>query len=220
MTTDKITGKKIGVLVSGGGTNLQSLIDNIHQGTCNAEIACVISNIPDVYALQRASQANIPGQVIRHQAYPDRRQFELELLNTLHQYHVDIVCLAGFMRVLESTFIDAFAGQILNIHPSLLPKFTGLHTHQRAIDAHEKTHGCSVHFATRELDGGPVILQSKVPVIEHDTADSLARRVLEKEHVIYPLCVQWLCENKIHYSNGLAYYENKPLQTPLLLEEL
>ena len=212
--------KKIGVLVSGGGTNLQSLIDKIHQGPCQAEIACVISNIPEVYALQRAAKANIPGQVIQHQAFPDRREFELELLNILQEYHVEIVCLAGFMRVLESTFIDAFTGHILNIHPSLLPKFTGLHTHQRAIDAHEKTHGCSVHFATRELDGGPVILQSKVSVLEEDTAESLARRVLEKEHLIYPKCVEWLCENKIHYSNGLAYYENKPLLAPLLLEEL
>lgn len=211
---------KIGVLVSGGGTNLQSLIDTIHQGQCDAEIACVISNVPEAYALQRASDANIPALLINHKDYPDRQQFELELINKLQQHQTTIVCLAGFMRVLESTFIHAFEGKILNIHPSLLPKFTGLHTHQRALDAHEKSHGCSVHFATRELDGGPVILQARVPVFEEDNADLLASRVLEKEHVIYPLCVQWLCENRIHYSNGLAYYENKPLHKPLLLDEL
>ena len=162
------TSNKIGVLVSGGGTNLQSIIDNIHLGSCDASIACVISNVPDVYALQRAGNANIPNLVVNHKDYPSREAFEHELINKLNEFNVDIILLAGFMRFLESTFITAFEGRILNIHPSILPKFTGLHTHQRAIDANEKEHGCSVHFATTELDGGPVIIQAKVPIINGD----------------------------------------------------
>ena len=214
------TNNNIGVLVSGGGTNLQSIIDNIHLASCDASIACVISNVPDVYALQRASNANIPNLVINHKNFSNREAFEREIINTLNEYNVDTVLLAGFMRILEATFINAFAGQILNIHPSILPKFTGLRTHQRAIDADEKEHGCSVHFVTTELDGGPVILQAKVPVINGDDSESLAKRVLEKEHIIYPMCVQWLCENKIYYQNGQAYYDNKILNKPLLLDEL
>lgn len=212
--------KNIGVLVSGGGTNLQSIIDKIHFGSCNATITCVISNIPDVYALQRAHDAGIPHLAINHLNHSDRQSFELELIKKLKEFNVNIVLLAGFMRVLESTFIDAFLGQILNIHPSILPKFTGLHTHQRAINANEKEHGCSVHFVTRELDGGPVILQSKVPIFKDDDSSTLAKRVLEQEHIIYPMCTQWLCENKIYYRNGQAYYEDNPLTKPLILDEL
>lgn len=214
------TENKIGVLVSGGGTNLQSIIDNIHFSDSNATIECVISNKKNVYALTRAEQASIANHVVQHGDYISRQAFEQALINVLDQYQVNIVVLAGFMRVLESHFIQHYSGSILNIHPSLLPKYSGLHTHQRVLDDGEKNHGCSVHFATAELDGGPVIIQARVPVLENDTEETLAARVLEKEHIIYPLCVKWLCENKIAYRDGVAYYDNKPLIAPLQLDQL
>jgi len=212
-----LTPCRIGVLVSGGGTNLQSIIDHIHLGECKATVECVISNVPDVYALTRAQQASIPQHVVSHKNYASRASFEKALINVLQTHDVDVVVLAGFMRVLENTFISHFPGRILNIHPSLLPKYPGLHTHQRALESGDSSHGCSVHFATMELDGGPVILQASVPVLEDDTAEILAKRVLEKEHIIYPKCVQWLCEGTIHYQNGDAYYKDKKLTAPLQL---
>jgi phosphoribosylglycinamide formyltransferase-1 len=208
---------KIGVLVSGGGTNLQSIIDNIHLGACNAKIECVISNVADVYALARAANANIPRHVISHKDFSSRAEFEQALIKTLDSYNVDIVILAGFMRILESTFICHYPGRILNIHPSLLPKYSGLNTHQRALESGDSSHGCSVHFATTELDGGPVILQASVPIIENDNVEMLAKRVLEKEHIIYPKCVQWLCEDRIYYKDGCAYFDNVKLEEPLQL---
>lgn len=211
---------KIGVLVSGGGTNLQSIIDNIHLGDCAAEIECVISNIADVYALTRAEKAGISHHVVSHKDFSHRATFEQALIDTFDRYGVDTIVLAGFMRVLESTFISRYSGRILNIHPSLLPKYSGLHTHQRALDNGDSSHGCSVHFATMELDGGPVILQASVPVLDGDNAEQLAQRVLEKEHIIYPKCVQWLCENRIYYKEGCAYFNEQPLDTPLQLDQL
>lgn len=211
---------KIGVLVSGGGTNLQSIIDHVHLGECSATIECVISNIADVYALTRAKQAGITSHVVSHKDYDSRAAFEHALIDTLHKHNIDTVVLAGFMRVLESTFISQYPGRILNIHPSLLPKYPGLHTHQRALESGDSHHGCSVHFATAELDGGPVILQASVSILSDDTAESLAKRVLEKEHIIYPKCVQWLCEGKIHYDKGDAYFEGKTLTTPMQLQDI
>jgi phosphoribosylglycinamide formyltransferase-1 len=212
--------KKIGVLVSGGGTNLQSIIDNIHLGECNANIECVISNVADVYALTRADNANIARHVISHKDFSNRAEFERALIKTLDSYDVDMIVLAGFMRVLESTFISHYPGRILNIHPSLLPKYSGLNTHQRSLESGDSSHGCSVHFATTELDGGPVILQASVPILKNDNTDILAKRVLEKEHIIYPKCVEWLCEDRIYYKEGCAYFDNEPLNAPLQLEQI
>lgn len=211
---------KIGVLVSGGGTNLQSIIDKIHLGDCAAEIECVVSNVADVYALTRADKANIPHHVISHKEFTNRAEFEQALVKTLDSYDVDVIVLAGFMRVLESTFISHYPGRILNIHPSLLPKYSGLNTHQRALNNGDSSHGCSVHFATTELDGGPVILQASVPVLDGDDAEILAKRVLQQEHIIYPKCVQWLCENRIYYQDGCAYFDKQVLTTPLQLEQI
>ena len=211
---------RIGVLVSGGGTNLQSIIDHIHLGACNATIECVISNVADVYALTRAQQAGISSHVVSHKNYDSRATFESVLIDTLEKHNVNTVVLAGFMRVLENTFISHYLGRVLNIHPSILPKYPGLHTHQRAIESGDSSHGCSVHFATAELDGGPVILQASVPVLSDDTPQSLAKRVLEKEHIIYPKCVQWLCESKIHYENGDAYFRGSKLTKPLQLQDI
>ena len=210
----------IGVLVSGGGTNLQAIIDKIHMGPCDAQIRCVISNVPEVYALTRAKSANIPGQVIQHGQFSSRSEFENALIDAMDIFDVNMVLLAGFMRVLDTTFIARYRGRILNIHPCLLPDFPGLHTHQRVLDAGADRHGCSVHFATTELDGGPVILQASVPVLMDDDADSLAARVLEQEHIIYPMCVEWLCEGKIHFQDGGAYFEQQRLEHPLQLDAL
>ena len=215
-----MTAKNIGVLVSGGGTNLQSIIDQIHLGSCNAKITCVISNKAEVYALTRAQNANIPTSVIDHTQYDHRTDFEKILLEELNHHSVEILVLAGFMRVLSETFTDNFKGNSLNIHPSLLPDFPGLHTHQRALDAKVNQHGCSVHFVTGELDGGPVILQASVPVYRKDDAHSLAARVLEKEHIIYPRCIEWLCTQKISLQNGHAYYKDALLKKPLQLDQL
>lgn len=211
------TVNKIGVLVSGGGTNLQAIIDNIHFGSCNAEIACVISNVTDAYALTRAKQANIPNLVIQHGDYESRTAFETALIEVLQQHQVNIIALAGFMRILGPTLVSEYLGNILNIHPALLPNFPGLNTHQRALDAGVAQHGCSVHFVTEELDGGPVILQAPVDVLADDTAEVLAKRVLEKEHIIYPQCIEWLCDGKIKLQGASAYFEDGHLEQPLLL---
>ena len=170
----------IGVLVSGGGTNLQAIIDQIHFGSCDAQVRSVISNVADVYALTRAANASIPHQVIPHDVFPDRPTFENALIDAMDIFDIDIIVLAGFMRILSQTFISRYHGKVLNIHPSLLPKYPGLHTHQRAIDAGDKVHGCSVHFATTELDGGPVILQARVPVQAEDDAETLAHACWKK----------------------------------------
>jgi len=209
---------KIAVLISGGGSNLQSIIDHVTQGHINASIACVISNKPDAYGLQRAEQANIPTHVIEHKNYASREDFERELIQTLEVYNCKLIILAGFMRVLGPTFINEYPDQILNIHPSLLPKYTGLHTHKRAIEAGDAEHGCSVHFVTADLDEGPIVIQAKVPVKQNDTADTLAARVLEKEHIIYPLAVKWFCEEQLNMQNQQAYFENSVLTQPIVLK--
>lgn len=211
---------KIGVLVSGGGTNLQSIIDQIHLNSFDATISCVISNRPDAYALERAQQAAIPHYIIEHGNYRSRVDFEKALISVFAQHAVDLVCLAGFMRVLEPGFIAHYEGRILNIHPSLLPHLRGLHTHQRALDNHHKQHGCSVHFATAELDGGPLVLQAYETILVNDTAESLAARVLVKEHIIYPMCIKWLCDGTIYCKDEIAYHNGKPLAQPLRLDEI
>jgi phosphoribosylglycinamide formyltransferase-1 len=208
------------VLISGSGSNLQAIIDAIHRGEINAELKAVISNRRDAFGLQRARQAAIPSEVINHAEFRDRSAFDHELIRRISAYAPNLIALAGFMRILTPVFIDRFAGYVLNIHPSLLPKFRGLHTHERALKSEEKEHGCSVHFATNELDGGPIILQARVPVLAGDTPKTLAARVLEKEHIIYPLCIRWYCEGRLVMSDGQVILEGKPLLKPLLLDEL
>ena len=204
-------------MISGSGSNLQSIIDHVQLGHINANIACVISNTSNAYGLTRAEHADIPAHVINHTDYVSRESFDEELVNTLKVYKVKLVILAGFMRVLSNTFIDHYQGRILNIHPSLLPKYPGLYTHQCALDAGDTEHGCSVHFATGELDAGPLIIQAKVPIIKTDDADSLAKRVLRKEHIIYPLAVKWFCEDKLAFKDGFVYFENELLEKPIEL---
>ncbi len=211
---------KIAVLVSGSGSNLQSIIDHVEQGHINAIIACVISNNPDAYGLERAEKSNIPTHIIDHKNYDSREAFDKELVNILAVYNIQLIILAGFMRVLSATLIDEYQGNILNIHPSLLPKYPGLHTHARTLEAGDSEHGCSVHFVTAELDSGPLIIQAKVKVEESDTAETLAARVLEKEHVIYPLTVKWFCDKRLELNSGKAYLDGSPLTQAVLLTSM
>lgn len=189
--------KKVGVLVSGRGSNLQALLDAAADPAFPAEIALVVSNIPGVYALERAAKAGVPTQVIPHKEFPSREAFDAAMDAALRAACVEIVCLAGFMRLLTKGFVEGWAGRMINIHPSLLPSFKGLHTHERAIEAGVKLHGCSVHLVTPELDDGPILVQAAVPVLAGDDADTLAARVLEQEHKAYPLALKLLAEGKV-----------------------
>lgn len=206
------------ILISGSGSNLQAFIDTTNlaatkTGALNAEIAAVISNKVGVQGLERAHNAGIAHQVIDHLQFSDRESFDRELAKCIEGYRPDLVILAGFMRILSAEFVNRFAGRIMNVHPSLLPKYPGLHTHRRAIDAGDKTAGATVHFVTSELDGGPIIIQAEVPIHPNDSEATLASRVLIQEHQIYPLAVQWFCERKLCLKNKVAYLHGKPLPT-------
>ena len=185
------------VLISGSGSNLQSIIDNIAAGTLNAKISAVISNVADVKGLQRAIDNAIPAITLPHGDYPDREAFDQKLQATIEGFKPDLIVLAGFMRILTPQFAKHFRGRMLNIHPSLLPKYPGLHTHQRALDAKDTEHGTSIHFVTEELDGGPVIEQQSFPIEANDSADSLFNKVQKLEHKMYPEVIKWFCEGKL-----------------------
>ncbi len=195
---------RVVVLISGSGSNLQALIDGMKSGDLPIEIAAVISNRPDVFGLTRAQEAGIHTQVLDHKNFDSRDSFDTELMQTIDNYAPGLVVLAGFMRILTPEFTQHYLGRMLNIHPSLLPKFQGLHTHQRALDAGESHHGVTVHFVTAELDGGPAVIQARVPILTGDDAGTLAKRVQRQEHVIYPLAVKWFALGKLTMQEGHA----------------
>jgi phosphoribosylglycinamide formyltransferase 1 len=203
--------KSIVVLISGGGSNLQAIIDACAAGFIAGRISAVISNKSGVYGLQRAADANIPGLVLDHKAYPDRQSYDAALTLAIDSYQPDLVVLAGFMRILTPEFVGHYQGRLLNIHPSLLPKYQGLNTHQRALDAGDTQHGCSVHFVTAELDGGPVVLQAKVPIFAGDDATIIAERVHDQEHRIYPLVVRWFCHGRLQQQADKALLDGQIL---------
>ena len=196
--------KKVGVLVSGRGSNLQALLDACADPAFPAEIVLVISNIPGVFALERAEKAGVTTQVIPHKGFASREAFDAEMDKALRAAGVEIVCLAGFMRLLSAGFAQSWQGRMINIHPALLPSFKGLHTHQRAIEAGVKLHGCTVHLVTPDLDDGPILVQEAVPVLADDTEDSLAARVLEKEHKAFPLALRLLAEGRVTVEGNRA----------------
>ncbi len=203
-------------LISGSGTNLQAIMDGA-VGDLPVEIRAVISNRPDVYGLTRADNANIPTRVLNHKAFPDRESYDQALIELIDEYQPELVVLAGFMRILTPGFVRHYAGRMFNIHPSLLPKFRGLNTHQQALDEGETLHGASVHFVTEELDGGPLIVQAQVPVQEGDDTRTLANRVLQREHLIYPLAIRWFAQQRLRLAgNGQVYLDDQPLQQPVL----
>ena len=185
------------VLLSGTGSNLQALIDSDDVKGSPATLRAVISNRADAYGLQRAKDAGISTRVLDHTAFEGREAFDAALIEVIDTFKPQLVILAGFMRILSADFVRHYQGRLLNIHPSLLPKYKGLHTHQRALDAGDREHGCSVHFVTEELDGGPLVVQAVVPVESDDSAHSLAQRVHAQEHRIYPLAVRWFAEGRL-----------------------
>jgi len=203
------------ILFSGEGTNLQALIDAVHQRRIYAEIRCVISNKLQAHGLDRARAAEIETLVIDD---TDRVAREEKTLAALQERGVELVCLAGYMRILSKIMVDPYHGRVLNIHPSLLPDYRGSNTHRRVLEAGEKHHGCSVHFVTVELDEGPLIIQASVPVHPDDTERALALRVLEQEHLILPLAVQWYCDGLLHMEDGVAYLRGERLDKPLIYE--
>jgi phosphoribosylglycinamide formyltransferase-1 len=184
------------ILISGRGSNMRSIIEAINHQQLDATVAAVISNRPDAAGLEYASSQSIPTKIIDHKAFADRDSFDRALAQQIDEFKPDYVILAGFMRILTAEFVEHYQNKLINIHPSLLPKFKGLDTHQRAIDAGEKEHGASVHFVTAELDDGPVIMQAKVQVMSDDSAQTLAARVLEQEHQLYPAAIQKLVNVK------------------------
>ncbi len=203
---------KIAVLVSGSGSNLQALIDSNLSG----EIVGVISNKPEAYALERAQKANIKTAIIEHKQYPTREAFDAVMQQQLLDWDVDLVILAGFMRILSAQFVKNWEGKMVNIHPSLLPNYKGMHTHQRVLNTGDTLHGCTVHYVTAELDAGQALTQGIVKVNLHDTADSLAQRVHVLEHLIYPQAVEWICNGTIqHLENGQVLYKGQVLKKPI-----
>ncbi len=211
---------KVVVLISGGGTNLQALIDAHLRGELPVTFAAVISNRPDAYGLQRAQRVGIETRVLDHRGFDSRASFDRALMSIIDSYQPQLVILAGFMRILTPALVTHFKGRMLNIHPSLLPKYQGLHTHQRALDAGDNEHGTTVHFVTEELDGGPSVIQARVPILPNDDAETLAQRVLRQEHRIYPMAVKWFTEARLKMENGKTWLDGEPLpKTGYLIEE-
>lgn len=198
--------KRFVILISGRGSNMQSILAADLPGQC----AAVISNRPDAAGLAYAAERGIPTMVVDHKAYADRAGFDIALAEAIDAHVPDLVVLAGFMRVLGEGFVRRYHGRLLNIHPSLLPAFPGLHTHAAAIAAGVKLHGATVHFVTPSLDSGPIVIQAAVPVRAADTPDTLAARVLAQEHVIYPAAVRWFLEERLHLADGKVRLDGEP----------
>ena len=202
---------KIAVLVSGSGSNLQALID----ANLSGQIVGVISNKPEAYALQRAKTAGIETAVIEHKQYPSREAFDDVMHQKLLDWNVDLVVLAGFMRILSARFVEAWHGKMVNIHPSLLPYYKGMHTHQRVLNAGDVLHGCTVHYVTAELDAGQALTQAVLKVKADDNVDSLANRVHELEHLIYPQAVEWICNGTIQHTPHGVLFRKKTMNEPI-----
>lgn len=204
------------VLVSGRGSNLQALLDTSAAGWLAIDIRAVISNQPGAQALERAARAGVPTETLDHRAYAGRDAFDTALAAAIDAHAPALVVLAGFMRIFSDAFVEHYRDRMINIHPSLLPDLRGLHTHQRALDAGVERHGATVHFVTPELDGGPPVLQASVPVKPDDDADSLAARVLEREHRLYPLALRWCAEGRLYFDGASPWLDGRPLNEPLL----
>lgn len=213
--------KKIVVLISGNGSNLQALIDAIQAQQLHGEIVCVISNNPDAYGLTRAEQANIAHCSLDHRTFPERQFFDAALAKVIDEYQPDVILLAGFMRILTTDFIAKYRGKLLNIHPSLLPKYRGLNTHQKALQNRDKFHGSSVHFVTEELDGGPLIAQIKLELssfLENPEEKHLQQAVQQLEHKLYPQVVEWFLQERLSMQDNFAYLDGNKLTKPLVFD--
>lgn len=209
---------KLAVLISGEGSNLQAILDACASGALPAEVCTVISNRADARGLRRALAADVPVHTIIATSGTARDDYDTALRIAIERHAPQLILLAGFMRVLSDAFVRHHRGRLLNIHPALLPKYRGLHTHCRVLEAGEKEHGCSVHFVTEELDGGPVIAQAKVAVKANDTEQTLAARVRQREHALYPLVVRWFAEDRVRLGANHVLFDGQPLSTPRVFE--
>jgi phosphoribosylglycinamide formyltransferase-1 len=203
--------KNLVVLISGDGSNLQAVIDACRQGMLSARIAAVFSNRADAYGLQRARQADLPAYALSAKDYADRESFDRALMQRIDAHRPDAVILAGYMRILSPAFVQRYAGKLLNIHPSLLPLYPGLHTHRQVLANGDRIHGTSVHFVTEQLDGGPVILQAKIPVLAGEDEAGLVARIKNQEHAIYPQVIGWLLAGRLALIDKQAWLDGKPL---------
>lgn len=203
--------KRIAVLVSGNGSNLQAILDACQQGRIDGSVAAVFSNKAGAFALERARAADVAAHVVEATPFADRCAFDRQLMQEIDAYAPDLVVLAGYMRILSAEFVEHYAGRMLNIHPSLLPKYPGLHTHRQAIENGDEEHGTSVHFVTEQLDGGPVILQAKVPVFSDDSEEDVIARVQHQEYAIYPLVVSWFVDGRLAMRDGAAWLDDRRL---------
>lgn len=204
------------VLISGRGTNLQAIIDDARESDCPYTLSAVFSNRPEAAGLERARRAGVDAQVVDHTQYASRNAFDAALAQAIERYRPGLVVLAGFMRILTAEFVRRFHGRLINIHPSLLPEFPGLDTHARAIASGAREHGASVHFVTAALDGGPLIVQARVPVLGSDDPDTLAARVLEGEHRILPLAMRWFAEDRLRIDGERVLLDGKPALDTML----
>jgi phosphoribosylglycinamide formyltransferase-1 len=204
------------VLVSGRGSNLRAIDSAISAGTLPARIGAVLSDRSEAPALTWASARGLATRALSPRDFADRVAYDAALGEAIAGFTPALVVMAGFMRILGAPLVERFAGRMLNIHPSLLPKYRGLHTHRRVLEAGDSEHGASVHFVTSELDGGPVVLQARVPVLPGEDEVSLAGRVLTQEHRIYPLAIRWFVQGRLELSNGVAWFDGRPLDSPLL----
>jgi len=209
--------KKIVILISGRGSNMEALIAARDAGNLPVEIAAVISNRPDAEGLETAARASIPTHFINHKAFAGREAFDSRLAQCIDEFAPDLVVLAGFMRILSDGFVRHYEGRLINIHPSLLPSFPGLHTHQRALEEGVRIHGCTVHFVTPTLDHGPVIIQAAVPVLDSDDEATLAARILAQEHRIYPQAVRWFVEGRMRLEDGRVRLDADLLDSSVLV---
>lgn len=209
--------KKIVVLISGSGSNLQAVIDACGNGSIDGSIAAVISNRPNVMGLQRAVKAGIDAITLDHKAFANRAAFDLELQKRIDTYQPDLIVLAGFMRILTESFVRHYLGKMINIHPSLLPKYPGLDTHARALAAGDKHAGATVHFVTPELDGGPLVAQAKVAIHPTDDVADLNKKVLVAEHQLYPRVIEWICADRLTFAEGIPTLDGQALLFPKVL---
>lgn len=205
--------KNIVVLISGNGSNLQAIIDACKQKQINGTIRAVFSNKADAFGLERARDAHVPAHALEASQFASREAFDRELVQEIDAYAPDVVVLAGYMRILSPGFVSHYSGRLLNIHPSLLPKYPGLHTHRQVLENGDEEHGTSVHFVTDELDGGPVILQAKIPVFDGDDEDDITERVQSQEHAIYPLVVSWFVDGRLEMRDNAAWLDGVKLHS-------
>ncbi|OON39007.1 phosphoribosylglycinamide formyltransferase [Izhakiella australiensis] len=203
--------KKIVVLISGDGSNLQAILTACQQGKTGGQVVAVISNKASAYGLQRARDAGLPAVALAPAAFADRQAFDRQLMAEIDGFQPDLVVLAGYMRILSDAFVQRYTGRMLNVHPSLLPKYPGLDTHRQAIENGDAEHGTSVHFVTEELDGGPVILQARVPIFADDSVEEVQARVQHQEHAIYPLAIAWFCAGRLQMRDGAAWLDGQQL---------